>query len=112
MGRAYMAIENVIPVLMSVVFLMASLPGELMASDAAMRLPTVEKGTSSNPGYIFIKSREEIAYELFIVALENMGELKFISTYEEYLEAYRKACWKVQGIVGGGEDPRGESASL
>ena len=86
-----MAMKNVIPLLMILVFLMASLPSELIASETAMGLPKLEKGSSSNPGHIIIKSREEIAYELFMFALENIGELKFINTYEEYLEAYKKA---------------------
>jgi len=46
---------------------------------------------SRNPEYIYIKSKEEIAHELFMYALINLGELKFINTYEEYLEAHKKA---------------------
>lgn len=76
---------------MILAFLMAGFPCKLMASEAAMSFAKAEKEISANPGYIFIKSKEEIAHELFMFALENIGELKFINTYEEYLEAYKKA---------------------
>jgi len=86
-----MTIKNLICFLVSLAFLMASLPGELMALDPSMRLPKAERQISRYPEYIYIRSKEEIAYELFMYALINLGELKFINTYDEYLEAYKKA---------------------
>ena len=76
---------------MILTFLMVGLPDKLIASEAAMSFPKAEKEMSEDPGYIIIKSKEEIAFDLFMFALNNVGELKFITTYEEYLEAYRKA---------------------
>lgn len=86
-----MTIKNLICFLVSLVFLMACLPGELMASEPVVGFPQAERQMSRNPEHIYIKSREQIAYELFMYALRNIGELKFINTYEEYLEAYKKA---------------------
>ena len=86
-----MRIKKLICLLMILTFLMVGLPNKLTASEAAICFPKIERKIGSNPEYIFIKSKEEIAYELFMFALMNIGELKFISTYEEYLEAYKKA---------------------
>ncbi|MCW4020734.1 MAG: hypothetical protein NWF14_05865 [Candidatus Bathyarchaeota archaeon] len=70
---------------------MASLPGDLMALDPSIRLPKAESQIDRYPEHIYIRSKEEIAYELFMYALINLGELKFINSYDEYLEAYKKA---------------------
>ena len=86
MGR-----RSLICLLMISAFLIVGFADKPMASEAAMNFPKAEKDTSLNPGYIVIKSKEEIAYELFMFALMNIGELKFINTYEEYLDAYKKA---------------------
>ncbi|NIS70720.1 MAG: hypothetical protein GTO12_17775 [Proteobacteria bacterium] len=86
-----MSTKKLICLLVSLVFLMANLSGELMASEPVVGFPRAEKQISRNPEYVYIKSKEEIAQELFMYALINLGELKFINTYEEYLEAYKKA---------------------
>jgi hypothetical protein len=36
--------------------------------------------------------------ELFFNARQNLGELKLLKTYEEYLEAYKKALRAVYSI--------------
>ncbi len=86
-----MSMKNLICFFLILAFLTASLPSELLALDPSMRLPKAERQISRYPEYIYVKSNEEIAYELFMYALINLGELKFINTYEEYLEAYKKA---------------------
>ena len=83
--------KNLIAFLVVLAFLMATMPAELMALDSSVRLPRTERQISRYPEYIYIRSKEEIAYELFMYALINLGELKFINTYDEYLEAYKKA---------------------
>lgn len=86
-----MSMKNLICFFLILAFLMASLPGELLALDPSMRLPKAERQTSRYPEYVYVRSKEEIAYELFMYALLNLGELRFINTYDEYLEAYKKA---------------------
>ncbi len=92
-----MGIRHLICFLMISAILIVGSADKPMASEAAMNFPEAEKDTSSNPGYIVIKSKEEIAYELFMFALMNIGELKFINTYDEYLQAYKKALNAVYG---------------
>ena len=90
------------------VFLVASLPVQLGASDRAMGLPAPETEINRSPEYIVIKSKEEIAYDLFVYALRNIGELRFINSYDEYLEAYKKA---VRAVYSSGSDAPGSLPS-
>ncbi len=53
----------------------------------------------SNYTYIITKSKEEIALELFFNARKNLGELKVLTRYDEYLNAYRKALEAVYSIT-------------
>ena len=82
-----MVTKNLICCLIVSAFLTGCLPAKLSASEVSFQKAKKDK----NPNYIFMKSREEIAYELFMYAMNNLGELKFINTYKEFLEAYKKA---------------------
>ncbi len=86
-----MGTKTLIFSLVTLVFLMAIIPGQLKGAESATGFPRTGKQISRNLDDVYIKSNEEIAYELFLYALTNIGELKFINTYEEYLEAYKKA---------------------
>jgi hypothetical protein len=90
-GGGRMMGKRLICLFVILVFPMVNLAGELSASEQILGFPKAELQTARNPQCIYLKSKEEIAHELFMCALINLGELKFINTYEEYLEAYKKA---------------------
>jgi len=90
-GGGRMIGKRLICLLVILVFPMLNLAGGLSASEQILRFPKAELQTARTPQCISLKSKEEIAHELFMYALVNLGELKFINTYEEYLEAYKKA---------------------
>lgn len=83
--------KRLICLLVILVFLLVNLADEVLASEQILGFPKAELQTARTPQCIYLKSKEEIAHELFMYALVNLGELKFINTYEEYLEAYKKA---------------------
>ncbi len=80
--------------------LVASVP--LFGIDPVVNPPKTDRdpeAVSCPPGYAYapLKTKEEIAFELFSRALGTVPELKLQQNYDQYLEAYRKALRAVYG---------------
>jgi hypothetical protein len=71
-----------------IIFLLTASPAKVAAQQAGL-----EKGYAmSGACLVPYKTNEEIAWELFRYALNNVPEMKLgIDTYEKFLDAYRKA---------------------
>ncbi len=86
--------------LMVLIYLTAGLFSPALALDSAAAGPKYTGGPNADPWgpYIYVKSKEEIALDLFMNALNNpnIGELKLLKDYDAYLEAYKKALRAVE----------------